>query len=488
MEKTVTTPCNFSTLVSYTPTSQNPWNTLKVNHAYRRMAFGAPKADIDAALSLSPNDFIDSLVDAAHNLPPTPAPVWGHYTYNDFGDFDTENEIYLKEWAVQTETDLLNEKMRGRLAFFWMNHFVTELEMYYYAPYMYQYYHLMQLNALGNFREFVRGVGIDNAMLVYLNGFENTNTQPNENYARELFELFTLGEGIGYTQEDITNAARALTGYNHWDEIGGAIYFNASTFDDGEKTIFGQTGNWGYDDLINILFAERATEIATYICTKFYTFFVSPTIDSFSEQEIIQPLAQTMIDNDFEMVPVFKQLFKSEHFFDEEALGVIIKSPYDTILGYMNETGFHYEAQTLEVIYYFCNIVGQQLYDPPDVSGWQRDEDWINSSTLTGRWELMRYYNWVGYNHRELDITDFAKLLTNNSNDPAFIAKTLVDHFMAKELFTPTDYDIATDVLKWEVPQNYYDDGSWNLDWSSATYQVILLLHHIIQMPEFQLK
>ncbi len=488
MKATINSSCNFSTLAPFSPTGPNPWSTSKIKHAYRRIAFGAPQSEVDDALALSPNAFINGLVDTAYNLPPTAAPFWANYAYSDFTDYETENQQYLEDWIYQTANDILTEKMRGRLTFFWMNHFVTELEVYFYAPYMYQYYNLMQVNCLGNFKTFVREAGLNNAMLIYLNGFENTNTEPNENYARELFELFTLGEGNGYTQDDITNAARALTGYNHWVDYGAPIYFDASTFDAGEKTIFGQTGNWGYDDLINILFSQRGNEIATFICTKLYKFFVSPTVDPFIEQNIIQPLAQTLVNNNFEMVPMLKQLLKSEHFFDEEALGVVIRSPYDVIFNYINETSFFYDNDLIEAIHYFCGLVGQELYDPPDVSGWQRDETWINSSTLTGRWQLIEFYNWNLFTNYELSLTDLAKELTNDSNDPVFITKTLIDHFMSKELFTATDYDIATDIFKWEVPQNYYDNGIWNLDWSSATYQVVLLLNHIARMPEFQLK
>jgi uncharacterized protein (DUF1800 family) len=113
-------------------------------------------------------------------------------------------------------------------------------------------------------------------MLLMLNGFENTNNNPNENYARELFELFSLGENNGYTQQDIEETSRALTGYNHWDDYGGAIYFDESTYDNTLKTILGLTGNWGYDDVIDILFQQREDLIATFICEKLYRYFVSP--------------------------------------------------------------------------------------------------------------------------------------------------------------------------------------------------------------------
>ena len=488
MEIIATPTCNFSTLAPFEPSSQDPWNTRKINHVYRRLGFGASQDAVDAALTMSPGQFINSLVDSAHNLPPTPAPYWGNYSTNDFSDYETENFQFFSEWRMQTTRDLLAENLRGRLAFFWMNHFVTRFGVYFHAPYAYQYYHIMQVHALGNFKEFTRAVGLTPAMLIFLNGFENTKYSPNENYARELFELFTLGEGNGYTQSDITETARALTGYNEWDEPNGNIYFDPQTFDNGTKTIFGQTGNWGYDEVVDILFQHRGPQIAFFICKKLYKFFVSPATDNI-ESTIIQELAQTLLSNNFEMVPMLKKLFKSQHFFDEHSVGVVIKSPFDVVLNFLKETDFYYDDQIIDALIYYIGLVGQEIYDPIDVAGWQRDESWINSSTLTGRWALIdEYLDYLDQNGFDSIFVDLAKALTNNSKDPHFITKTLVDYFMSRELYTVSDYDIATDIFKWEVPQNYYDQGLWSLDSNSAPYQVLILLKHIARMPEFQLK
>lgn len=489
METILNPSCNSATLSPYVPSPQNPWNVSKVKHAFRRLGFGANITEVDDALALSPGQFIDSLVDNAANLPATPAPFWSEYAVSDFTNFETENNQYVFDWRLQSGNDILSEKLRGRLTFFWMNHFVTELETVFYAPYMYQYYNKMQTNALGNFREFTRAIGVDNFMLLYLNGFENTNNNPNENYARELFELFTLGEGNGYTQQDIIEASRALTGYNHWDEFGAAIFFENSTHDGGVKTIFGQEGTWGYDNVIDILFQQKGTLIANNICEKLYAFFVSPTVDATIRQDIIEPLAQTLLDEDFDMVPMLKQLFKSEHFFDEKALGVVIKSPLDLVFTYINEASFFYDDTLIEAFLYYGGLIGQEIYDPPDVSGWQGDESWINTSTLAGRWGLMELYiDYLFGNDYDYLFVDLARELSNDSNDPAFITEVVVNHFLSKGLYTVSDYTIATDIFKWEVPQNYYDNGTWNLSWSSAPLQVSLLLKHIFKMPEFQLK
>lgn len=489
MEVTTNPPCNTSLLDVYIPSGQNPWTSQKIKHLYRRMAYGVNLAGIDAALPLTPSALIDTIVDAAVSLDPTPAPPWGYFSISDFTDFDTENPNYIEQWYLQTANDTIEQSLRAKLTMFWMNHFVTELESYTYAPYMFQYYNLMQTHALGNFKEFVRAVGVNSTMLVYLNGFENTSNNPNENFARELFELFTLGENNNYTQQDILEASRALTGYNHWDDPGAQIYFDQSTWDEGPKTIFGSEEFYTYDELIDTLFELRETEIAQFICTKLYKYFVSHEYDAITQEDIINPLAQTLIDVNFEMAPMLRQLFKSQHFFDERAFGVVIKSPYDVVFNYINEGNFFYDDGVLQGLIYYTGIIGQEIYNPPDVSGWQRDQDWINTATLSGRWQIMELFNGYLFDlELQAQFIDLAIELSSDSNDPYVITKAVVDFFNSKELFTQEDYQTATSVLKWEIPQNYYDDGIWSLNYPTAPYQVFLLLNHMTKLPEFQLK
>ena len=490
MEVTTNPPCNTALLEQYVPSGENPWTSQKIKHLYRRLAYGTNLAGIDAALALTPANVVDTIVDTAFNLAPTPPPSWGYFSLSDFTDYDSENPENVSQWYIQTANDTITEGLRARLTMFWMNHFVTELDSYgSYAPYMFQYYNLMQTYALGNFKEFVRAVGVNSTMLIYLNGFENTSNNPNENYARELFELFTLGENNNYTQLDILQAARALTGYNHWDDPGAQIYFDQSTWDSDPKTVFGSEEFYTYDQLIDTLFDLRETEIAQFICTKLYKFFVSHEYDSLTQQDIINPLAQTLIDANFEMVPMLKQLFKSQHFFDQRALGIVIKSPFDVVFNYINESNFFYNEPVLNGLVYHTGILGQQIYSPPDVSGWQLDQTWINTATLLARWQLMELYNGYLFDlGLQAQFVDLARELSSDSNDPFVITKAVVDFFNSKELFTEPDYQVATSVLKWDVPQNYYDDGIWNLDYETAPYQVYLLLNHLTKLPEFQLK
>jgi uncharacterized protein (DUF1800 family) len=477
-------PCNLGTLAAFIPSAQNPWNKNSVQHFYRRLGFGATDVDITQALALTPSTFVDNLIDSTIALGTTPAPSWANMAFSDYTDFDVETEQQHREWYLEFENDMLNNSLRGRMTFFWSNHFVTRIEDYWCSSWLFSYYNTLQQHAFGNFKDFVRGIGLTPAMIVFLNGYQNSATNPNENYARELYELFTLGVNNGYTQNDIVNTAKALTGYTNVTEYCGGIGFNLLDWDYGPKTIFGQTGNWNYDDVIDILFQQRGSEVAHYICGKLYAFFVSPEID----QTIVSGLANTFIANNFELAPVYKQLFKSEHFFDNEARGVIIKSPYDLFNCYVKETNFPTDETVIENMIWFNGQIGQFMYEPVDVAGWQGNHDWINSSTLVGRWEGIQNYSWwIWDNHREL-LRDLAINLAGTSIDPAYVAQVIVDHFLPNGLQTQAEYDIATDVLKDEVPQNYYDNNLWNLQWDTVPYQVLVLLFHIIKLPEFQLK
>lgn len=489
MESIVSLTCNTSTLAPYEPSSQNPWTAGKIKHVYRRLGYGASKDVVDSALSLSPGQLIDNLVNAASGMAPTPAPSWGYWSKNDFPNYEDQNYQFFMDWQKQTMRDMLADNLRGRLTFFWMNHFVTRFGSYYHSPYAFQYYRTIQTHAVGNFKNFTRDIGLSPAMLIFLDGFYNTKDEPNENFSRELLELFTIGEGNGYTQQDVSEVARACTGYNSWYEPFGAMYFNPSRFDSGQKTIFGQTGNWGYDDVMNILFQERGQQIAKTLCTKLYKYFVSPVVDAFAEQNIIQPLAQDLVAANFELVPVLKRLFKSSHFFDEHAVGAVIKSHFDIVTQFIKEVEGPFDNTILHSLIYYCSVAGQDMYSPPDVAGWPGDEAWINSSTIVARWYLIdEYVSYLNANNLEHNFVNFAKNLTNNSRDPDYITRTIIDHFVPKGLHTPNDYNAATDIFKWEVPQNYYDEGIWSLDSSSAGRQLVLLLKHLGQIPEFQLK
>ncbi len=474
--------CTTGTLAPYIPNSTNPWNRKKAMHLLRRLGFGASHSQIEAALEANPLDLVDQMIDNATNEPLPNAPSWKDWTVEDYQvDIDVVQD-HLLEWTTVSLEAMATNSFRERLMLFWHNHFVTELETYVCPPQLYSYHKILQQYALGNFKIFTEEMGKTPAMLVYLNGVQNDKDNPNENYARELYELFTLGQDKGYTQDDITETARALTGWVIPVGCSESIFF-APRHDNGTKTIFGQTGNWGYEDVHDILFEQRANEVAQHICTKIYKHFVGIEVDV----EIVNGLAETFKNNDFELAPVFRQLFKSEHFFDEANIGTQIKSPLVLLVSFLNDTNFTYGTDIVQFLGYGAGGLGQQLFEPVDVAGWQGDKSWITSATLTGRWQYIQAYVGYIYENYSPELVTFAKTLSNNSNDPAFITRSIVDHFVVNGLQSENAYEVATEVFKFEVPQNYFDEGLWNLDWEYVDVMVALLLIHVSQLPEFQL-
>ncbi len=496
--------CNTSTLAPYT----TPLDSLRAAHLYRRLGFSASVQTINQAVGQTAGTLVDNLINEAINMAPTAAPTWATWNNSNYpADDDAAGQMrraQRDEWRITYTNGLLNNNLRERLSFFWSNHFVTELDIYECNAFLYGYTNCLQRNAIGNFKTFVSEIGLTDAMLYYLDGVYNNGNNPNENYARELYELFSLGDGNGYTEEDIIETAKALTGYVERGEIGcEPVTFNPERFDAGSKTIFGQTGNWDYDDVIDILFQQRPNEIAQFICKKLYEFFVHPDSDddAGNAQTIIDGMASTFVGSNFEIAPVLSELFRSQHFFDEDAIGVIIKSPFDMYLNLLKETGFTYDDNTVLNITDNSNLLGQTLFDPVDVAGWERDRQWINTNFIIGRWLtaevfLQQFFQNNAEQFRTLAMDAVGPGDSNTSN-PETVVRAIVDKITPKGLLTAQDFENAMDVFKIEdVPESYYGpdyiDGGlslWMLQISpEVPQQVFLLLMHLSRQPEFQLK
>ena len=235
----------------------------------------------------------------------------------------------------------------------------------------------------------------------------------------------------------------------------------------------------------DLLFDHRTDEMATFICTKIYKHFVSHEID----EGIIASLAETLKDNDFELEMVFRQLFKSEHFFDEAIIGVQVKSPVDHFLGILKESNFTYDDQTIYNFAVYAFLVGQFIFSPPDVAGWPGDRSWISSENLTGRWQGMAFYLFdVLYQQTPEQLRELAITLTGSiSNDPEEVTRAIIDHFLPNGLDTDEEYERAQAAFQWEIPQNYFDTGIWNLNWDEVPVQMTFLLWHLVRLPDFQL-
>ncbi len=495
--------CNASTLAPHT----NALTKEQVQHLYRRLGFSASIQTVNSQVGQNADQVVDNLVNQAINTAPLPAPTWATWNNSNYpADDDAAGALRRAqrgEFSLDYSNALLNNNLRDRLSFFWSNHFVTELDVYECNAFLYEYFNCLQRNAIGNFRTFVSEIGLTNAMLYYLDGVYNNGNNPNENYGRELYELFTLGDENGYTEIDIVEASRALTGYVERGELGcETVQFSPENHDTGSKTIMGQTGNWGYDDVINILFTQRSSEVAGFICRKLYEFFVHPdSKEDFVNENIIPEMAATFVANNFEIAPVLSQLFKSQHFFDDEAIGVIIKSPFDVYFNLLKETNFAYTDTTVETAVNYSDMLGQTLFDPVDVAGWQRDRKWINTNFMIGRWLTTQDMVESFYQADDEQFRAFAEDAVGPANsdtsNPEIVVRAIVEKLTPKGMYTDEEFNNCMSAFKInDIPEIYYGDdyiqdgqGLWVLNiYPSVPQQVYLLIRHLTRQPEFQLK
>jgi len=360
----------------------------EIQHLYLRAGFGASMAVLSKSLKAERSKLIDQLfADSAH---PTPMDAVRMPTADEVQmamnkDKTPEEKKMLKEYAKEEDKklnlaflkrmmsgpEMLNEKM----TFFWHDHFACKDE----NP-----VHSQNLNntirkyALGDFRQLLLAVSKEPAMLKYLNNQQNKKNAPNENFAREVMELFTLGRGH-YTENDIKNGARAFTGWN-FDKVKMTFEFHDKQHDYERKTFLGQTGNFDGADALRIITEQK--QCALYITDKIYRYFVNEkgNIDRVAE------LADGFYASGYNIGELMHQIFSSNWFYDDENIGVRIKSPVELIasLGRQFEPVFPHENILLLV----QRVLGQLLFNPPNVAGWPNGQEWIDSTSLIFRTNL----------------------------------------------------------------------------------------------------
>jgi uncharacterized protein (DUF1800 family) len=477
---------NMAGIQPFQPTSDKPWNKQRVIHLYRRLGFGPTPTQITNALAANPQVLIGSLLDGIKSRALPTGPSWANFTAADYENTDNLKFEHREEHYYRYLTDMIDDGLRSKIVLFWHNHFVTELNVYDCNKYLWNYYWLLNQYCLGNFKTFVEAIGKSPAMLSYLNGNLNAVGNPNENYARELMELFTMGENNGYTQFDVVEVARALTGWRcNMYECNDVTFVN-SRFDNNNKTIFGKTGKWGYNEVHNLIFTERKVQVAQYICGKLYTHFIHKVPD----QEFVNALADLFIASNWELLPVFKALFRSDHFYNEEFVGAIIKSPIECFVDLVRLSGFNAQSVSSRfgTIWYGSENLGMNIFNPINVAGWPGHHEWINENTLTQRWSYSRELinTMANETNRETLRTLAKNLVGTTINDPDLITRELTYHYLGRAL----DDDLhAAAVLyfKGDIPENYFEDQSWNLDWNEAPFQIANLLGFLVKLPEFQL-
>jgi uncharacterized protein (DUF1800 family) len=413
-----------------------------------------------------------------------------------------------------------------KLVLFWHHHFATEANMYNNGIAAYRHYQLLHQLALGNFKQLVRGVTLDPAMLRYLNGYLNIKDAPDENYARELQELFTLGKenNPNYTEPDVITAARVLTGWTI-DPATETVKFDPAKHDTDSKTFssfYGTTiagrsdataGDAELDDLLTMIFNKKV-EVSEFIVRKLYRWFCYYIVDASTETNVIKPLAQLFRDGNWEIKPVLATLFKSEHFFDLLNQGCLIKSPIDLVAGLCREYNVQFPAAGDYINAY--NMWGyvqaqaanmqQNIGDPPSVSGWpayyqlpQFHEMWINSDTLPKRNIFSDQLITLGYMRDNLtlkiDPVAFAKTLPNPADPNALINDSL-DLLYRVPLSATSKETIKKQILLSNQDQDYYWSNAWhahiNNPGDATTFQIVnmrlqSLYKYFMNLAEYQL-
>lgn len=272
-----------------------------------------------------------------------------------------------------------NAQLREKMAFFWHGHFACRnLNVFFQQGLL----DVIRRNALGNFRTMLHEVSKTAAMLNFLNNQQNRKDHPNENFAREVMELFTLGRG-NYSENDIKEAARAFTGWS--SNIKGEFTFRRFQHDYGSKTILGKTGNFDGDEVLEILLEQKQT--ARFISKKIYKFFVSETVND----EKVNWLADRFYQNDYNIGKLMDDIFTSDWFYDEKNIGNKIKSPVELIVGIQRILPMQLENE--EALTFLQRALGQMLFYPPSVAGWPGGKTWIDSSSLMLRMRIPQLIN-----------------------------------------------------------------------------------------------
>lgn len=516
-----------------------PWTKNEVQHLLKRTMFGSRKADMDYFLTRTMSQAVDELLAPTASLPSPPVndyspgtadPVvaagttWINNPTND-GTLNSVRRASFKKWWTGL---MINQdrSIREKLHLFWADHFGNETVTVGFSHYVYKHYALLRQNGLGNFKQLIKDVTIDAGMLRYLNGYLNTNTAPDENYARELQELFTLGKGstVVYTEDDVKKAAKVLTGWR----INGTtftVFWDATKHDTTNKqfssyynntVITGRTGASGAletDDLIAMIFAKE--EVSKYLCRCFYRWFVYYKIDAATETNVIEPLAAIFRGNNYEIKPVLDALFKSEHFFDVLNQGSHIKSPVDHVISCVREfgvvfpdsmTGYADAYGMWNYLRNWCASMNQDIGDPPDVSGWaayyqepQFHELWINSDTLPKRNQFTDTMINNGYTRNGKKIVINAVAFTQtlpNPGDPNMLIDDVLAIISRVPVSATTRQLLKEQILLSNQSQDFYWTNAWNAylanPTDTATYNIVngrlkSLYQYFMNMSEYQL-
>ena len=361
-------------------------------HLLARTGFGPTTAEVQAFATMSRDEAIDTLLRDARTTPVTAPPAWVDASTPDRRPSPDASEAERKAFrekearrSAELRASWIREMLATpsplteRMTLFWHNHFVSSQQKVRDARLMYAQNALFRTNALGSFATLLRAAAKDPAMVIYLDSVQNRKGAPNENFAREVMELFTLGQGR-YTEEDIKEAARAFTGWSIERETR-AFVFRSRAHDDGEKRVFGASGRFDGDAIIDLLLQRRET--SEFIVAKLWIEFVSAEPD----RATVERIARDFRAQRYDIKVALRELLQSNAFWSDTHRGTLVKSPVEIVVGTLRQLDVA-AGDTLALGVVVAGM-GQNLFSPPNVRGWPGGNAWINSNTLLARKQFL---------------------------------------------------------------------------------------------------
>jgi uncharacterized protein (DUF1800 family) len=386
---------------------------------------------------------------------------------NDPTDMEARRKLEVAKFAWLTRMLYTRRPLQEKMALFWHNHFATANSKVGNAVLMQQQIQLFRAHALGNFETLLQKVTRDPAMLIWLDNRQNRKASPNENYAREVMELFTVGIG-NYTEEDIKEAARAFTGHALTREL--TYTFNANQHDTKDKTFFGQTGNFDADDILAILVRHPAT--ARFLSAKLFTWFVH----EHPESATIDRLANTFTSSGFDTRAVVRDILTGPEFLSPQAFHARIKQPAELVVGSLKALNVQNVGPDSTQM---MRRMGQDLLNPPDVSGWTGGSAWINATTLFERFNFSNKLA-TGRDATKPYFTDVAGQIQSHGIADA---EALVDYYVGLLVdgdVTPEGRQALVNYLNASGPPNLADNGAIDVKARG-------LVHLAMAVPTYQL-
>ncbi len=368
----------------------------EARHLIARTGFGAAPHEITAFTGLSFQEGVARIMADLRTSAVTPLPAWSEdwtYPYDLIWALgDTQTDLFyanrymeLEELSAWWLAEMVStpSPLTERLTLFWSDHFANSFEAHENAQWMAQQNAFLRTHAAGDFAQLAQGMLLDPAMLQYLSNTTNTVDAPNEDLGREFLELFTLGEGRGYDQNDVRAAARILTGYTLAEEGAPVPVFLAEDHDDGEKDLFGQRGAFKAEDLVALTLQNP--EFGPYIVEQLWKTFISDVPDPVAVSELVEVWRGA----EWQIAPLLEAMFLSDAFWDPANRGRLIKSPVELLVGTTRTFGL--ELSDGRVMWWMAEELGQSLFMSPNVGGWPEGVEWINDATASGRATTLTY-------------------------------------------------------------------------------------------------